>query len=303
MVGGKSHSPISVAVRCPACGRRSYVDGLCSACGDVSLEKPRQITQIEPATGALGSSSRAVLLPQTAALQQFAPPSPVRRSPPVIMEDWSWFVSSELRGRILIVKAGSQEPMDFDAWRWVAIPVWGVILLLTPLVFAIIVWQSIGFLPALGVAACSIFVLRFMFSDRLLQSWQFTAALNGKYIVEPMPVVMIRLRLPDDREVQLRLKGRLSGGDVMEGDRISASGKWRGGVFRVQQISCERTGASIIPRQPNARSLATVGLCILTICSLWLYFAGIPWVTCQYRAFQSSIQKRAPQFQNYEFQR
>jgi len=211
-----------------------------------------------------------------------------------------WLQDSYVQGRVIIVRQGANEPMDFDSWRWVAIPVWGLILLISPLVVAVLAWQSFGFLPALAVAACSLLVLRFMFSDRLLQSWHLTAALNGRHIVETMPVTMLRLRETNGREFQLRLKGQLPGGTVIEGDRIEASGTWRAGVLRVRRIQCERTGAEIVPRQPCARRLAIVGLCVLLLGGLWLNFFGVPWVVEQANAFRPSLHGILPatQFQS-----
>ena len=192
--------------------------------------------------------------------------------------------------------------MDFDPWRWVAIPVWGIVLLVSPLAMPILVWQSFGMLPGVGIAAGSLLVLRFIFSDRLLQSWHLTAALNGHHIVEPMPVALFRLRLSDNREVQVRLKGQLIGGTVIEGDRIAALGSWRSGVLHARRIQCERTGATIIPRQPCARGLALTGLCALAVAVLWLYLAGVPWVSGEVQSFRSSVQQRVESvktFPNY----
>lgn len=200
--------------------------------------------------------------------------------------------STPVRGRVLIVRQGASEPMDFDLWRWVAIPVWGIVLIISPLAGAIQVWHSVGFLPALGVAACSLLVLRFIFSDRLLQSWHLTAAMNGRHIVEPMPVTMVRLRQADGREVQLRLKGQIAGGSLIEGDRVAAYGGWRSGVLHVRQIECERTGATIIPRQPCARELALMGIVVLVGICAWVYFAEIPWITGQFRSFRNTVENQ-----------
>ncbi len=218
------------------------------------------------------------------------------------MDDpWALFRGSEISGRVIIIRQAPHEPMDFDPWRWVAIPVWGLLLLITPVAGAIIAWHAAGFLAALGVAAVSLLVLRFIFSDRLLQSWHLTSALNGRHIVEPMPVLMVRLRQWDEREIQLRLKGQLVGGTLMEGDRIRAAGVWRVGVFRVRRISCERTGAEIVPRQPNAFRLAVVGACVLLVVGLWLWLAGLPWVTGQVNGFRSSFSRQIQSRPTIEF--
>jgi len=92
--------------------------------------------------------------------------------------------------------------------------------------------------------------------------------------------------------VQLRLKGQVAGGSIIEGDRVAAYGRWRSGVLHARRIECERTGATIVPRQPCARSLALAGLCVLAGAGFWLYFAGVPWVADQARTFRTSIQDR-----------
>lgn len=277
-----------VATRCPDCGRRSVSDGICSSCG-AGNARQREI---------VASPARSVAAPQVSPV--FAPalrPAVVSRQVEpsfevTVLDRWLGSGGGDVRGRVIIVQQGQNEPMDFDPWRWVAIPVWGIVLLISPLVVAIFVWQSFGALPAVGVAACSLLVLRFIFSDRLLQSWHLTAALNGRHIVEPMPVAILRLRMSDNREVQLRLKGQLIGGTVMEGDRIAAFGSWRSGVLHTRRIQCERTGATIVPRQPCARGLALVGLCVLVVAGLWIYLAGVPWVSGKVQSFRSSVQQR-----------
>lgn len=274
-------------VRCPTCGRKSVSEGLCVACG--TGEGRRQEIVAAPTHSVLSQAAHV-----------FAPAlrtgDKLRRVPPSstasVSERWHGAGHGHVQGRVIIVRQGPNEPMDFDLWRWVAIPVWGVVLLISPLAAAILVWQSFGALPALGVAISSLLLLRYIFSDRLLQSWHLTAALNGRHIVEPMPVAMIRLRLNDNREIQLRLKGEMNGGAVMEGDRIAASGSWRSGVLRVRRIQCERTGATIVPRQPCARGLAITGLALLSGTGLWLYLAGVPWVLEQAQSFRSSVEDR-----------
>ena len=292
----------AVGSRCPNCGRRAVVDGRCSICGSGENTRSKVIEASTPSPLTLFNSGGTSLMPQPAA-ELTVPKSnlPTRSNPPP--QVLSWFFGAEVRGRVIIVQQGSNEPMDFDPWRWVAIPVWGLVLLISPLAIALIVWQSCGFLPALAVATFLLLVLRFMFSGRLLQSWFLVSALNGHYIVEPMPVTMIRLRLHDDREIQLRLKGQLIGGSVTEGDRIAASGSWRSGVLVVRRIDCERTGATIVPRQPRACRLALVGLCILLFAGLWLYLAGVPWVSEQAHSFRSSKHQRIPNAHTYQYQR
>lgn len=299
MTAGYNSAPAPVAERCGRCGRRSMENGRCGACGHAE-ELPGRSEIVAPAASALDriARSRAELLRPFAGPDQLGSPAPVYplRTPMAVAPRTGskLFRCSEVRGRVLIVASAPQEPMDFDPWRWVAIPAWGLLLLAGTMAAAIMVWQAAGFLPALGFAVVSFIVVRYIFSDRLLQTWHFTAALNGRHVVEPMPVVMLRLRQGDDREIQLRLKGHLSGGSVMEGDRVRAVGRWRRGVFHVRILACERTGATVTPRQPKAFGLAMTGSGILLAVALWLYSAGVPWALDQARGAGTSLRNRIP---------
>lgn len=273
-----------IATRCSSCGRRSVIEGLCTECGDESLLRPIAALPAETEMPAQSFFSNEC---QTLAGNH--PPSALALGSSRSKKTGFLPRSEEIYGRVIIVRQAPHEPMDFDPWRWLAIPLWGLSLLTTPCVITIVVWQNYGLLAALAVAVVSLIVLRFIFSNRLLQSWHFTAALNGRHIVEPMPVLMARLRVADEDEIQVRLKGHLRGGFLMEGDRIRATGSWRREVLHVKAAVCERTGASICPCQPNARSLAMSGLGILVASVLWLYFAGSPWVKHEIDRVRDSI--------------
>lgn len=290
MTAGEQASRPTVVTRCPVCGRQQVSAGRCMACGDVAAS-PRVI-----ATAPLANVRRAEDSPATLLVPQ-AQPLPAMWRPggaqlPARRPDPSDFSGGEVRGRVLIVQQGQSEPMDADPWRWIAIPVWGLVLLITPFVAGIIVWMSAGLLPALGVIALLLIVLRFFFSERLFYGWQFVAALRGRYVVEPMPVLTIRLRRSEVEEVQLRVKGHMAGGSLMEGDRITARGRWRSGVFHVRSVSCERTGAFMVPRQPNALSLALGGFAILAVAALWLHVWGVPWAMNQTHSIRESVEQR-----------
>jgi len=166
--------------------------------------------------------------------------------------------------------------MDFDPWRWLAIPVWGLVLLLVPIAGTLTAFLAGGPLAAVTVAILLFLTLRFVFSNRLIDSWHFVAALNGRHMVEPMPVQVVRLRQWDGREAQLRFKGIFANGAVMEGDRLEAFGRLRNGVLQVIEAHCERTGARISPQQPNARGFALVGSACLAGMALWILAMGIP---------------------------
>lgn len=280
----------STATRCPTCGRRSVSGGLCTSCGvglppldqcEFSFSNPSSVVRRPGITDLFPGSPGCEIIPA----------HPVSRTGMAQRDsDWIPWRRVEISGRAIIVRQAPHEPMDLDPWRWLAIPVWGLVLLVSPVALAIVVWQTSGFPPALGVAAVSLIVLRYLFSDRLLQTWHLTAALNGRHIVEPMPVLMARLQCPDEREIQLRLKGHLAGGVLMEGDRIRAIGNYSMGVLKVKRIVCERTGATIVPSQPNARNLAIIGVCALTAAILWLFCLGIPWVMARTEEFRASFQ-------------
>lgn len=80
----------------------------------------------------------------------------------------------------------------------------------------------------------------------------------------------------------------------MEGDRVSVHGSWKRGAFQVRSLSCERTGASIEPVQPNARMLAMIGMVILIFECAWLAFAGVPWVTAKCDSLRQDIESAIP---------
>ena len=280
--------------RCGTCGRMSVAQGVCGACGTRIATPAREILRTEDAPVTRRIQAPAVFHPAPLSVPRQTSPHALRPSSSMV-ETWErWQIGDRTSGRVIIVRQAPHEPMDFDIWRWVAIPVWGLLLLSAPIAIAIMVWQSFGLLPALGVAGLSLIVFRFIFSDRLLQSWHLTAALNGRHIVEPMPVLMARLRHADGREIQLRLKGHLHGGTLMEGDRVSVRGAWKRGAFQVRSLSCERTGASIEPIQPNARTLAAFGSALLLFECAWLAFVGVPWVTAKYDRMKRDIESAIP---------
>jgi hypothetical protein len=184
------------------------------------------------------------------------------------------------------------QPADFDLWRWIAVPVWGLILFLLPPTAVLAVWQFSGLLAAIVVGTIFFFLLRFIFSGRLLQSWELISALHGRHVVEPMPVTMLRVRTAGEREMQVRLKGHLRGGSTTLGDRVIAEGAWRPGVLHASRIRCERTGAFIFPIQPCALRAAVSGSLILLGMVLWLSVAGIPWFQAQSSAVSNEVQRQ-----------
>ena len=282
------------ATRCGTCGRMSVVQEVCGACRTRTAAPPRELLRPGDSPIPRQAQAPAVFHPVPLSVPGHISP-PASRPSSSMVETWARsFSGDQTSGRVIIVRQAPHEPMDFDLWRWAAIPIWALLLLSAPIVIAILVWQSFGLLPALGVAGLSLIVFRFIFSDRLLQTWHLTAAFNGHHIVEPMPVLMARLRHADGREIQLRLKGHLRGGTLMEGDRVSARGAWKRGAFQVRSLSCERTGASIQPNQPNARTLAAIGSALLLFECAWLTFVGVPWVSAKYDRMKRDIESAIP---------
>lgn len=275
--------------RCPACGRRRLQAGSCHACGHREtvvanadgIELPGALPPPGGSAfpldgcsqGRFGMPEGGTLAPSTVAhgLAPVGEAPDFASVPPPPSRD-----ASTVSGRVLYLSPPAYEPMDFDPWRWVAIPAWGLVLLLVPVAGTLAAFQWSGPFAALIVAAVLLLVLRFVFSNRLIDSWHLVAALNGRHLVEPMPVQVVRLRRWDGREAQLRFKGFFANGAVMEGDRLEATGRWRNGVLLVREARCERTGARIDPRLPNAKGFALVGLACLAGMTLWVLAAGLP---------------------------
>lgn len=286
MIAGNPGNPATAAtaVRCPRCGRKLVSASRCSACG---------VEVTSPATAPVVRAPASIPFQPRSGTVTTAPAEPRRAIPRTVSTPLQEHFGGEVSGRVLIVSAPANEPADRDHWKWLAIPAWGLVLLISPVVAGIFTWMAAGLLAAAAVVFICIAVLRYIFSDHLLMSWQFVAALRGRHIVETVPNVAIRLRTADEREVQLRVKGHLSGGGVVEGDRIRALGSWRAGIFHAMRLHCARTGAMIVAIQPNSRVPAIAGLAILFVTFLWLTFAGIPWARARLdhaRQFPSRVQ-------------
>lgn len=275
--------------RCPACGRRRVRSGRCHACGQTATAAPARFCSESlpsfPMDQGTGSPLDEIVEGRfglrredpssVPAIHRSTPPvrgaEPSVSAPLVRAADGG---GSSVSGRVLYLSPMAYEPMDFDPWRWVAIPAWGLVLLATPVAGTLAAWELGGPLAALVVAVVLLMVLRYVFSNRLLDSWHLVSALNGRHHVESMPVQIARVRRWEGGEAQLRFKGHFANGAVMEGDRIEATGRWRGGVFVVSESLCERTGARVAPRQPRAKGFALAGLAVLAGLALWILIAG-----------------------------
>src|SRR6202011_5127222 len=125
----------------------------CSACGE--LATVGAISGSERRQKFQTFDSRSPIVPRTAITTTTLQPLSVYPFPrqPVI----TGHGIGRVRGRVIVVKTSANEPMDFDPWRWIAIPTWGFIILISPIVGAIIAWQSVGFIGAAGVALTTFF--------------------------------------------------------------------------------------------------------------------------------------------------
>ncbi len=192
--------------------------------------------------------------------------------------------------------------MDFDPWRWVAVPAWGLVLLALPPLAFLLAGSNLGLGAAFLAGFIALLTVRFLFSNRVLDSWFLAAAMSGRHIVEPVPVCLLRVRSRENREVQVFLKGDLQGASVIEGDRIRVRGTWRRGVLHGRRVDCDRTGAETSIRRPTALYAALAGLVILALATLWTFQTGLPWAGEQYKQFRDDFPGRAraiPTYTNY----
>jgi hypothetical protein len=257
------------ASRCPECGRLSADSRVCSFCGHIMAGSP-VVTTATRASVAPPSPSDLFHVPDEAPRL----PAPFSQTEPFGLVGRPGSIS----GRILMVLPTATEPIDPDLWRWVAVPMWCVLLIGSPPVGAMVSLQTGGWLAAALVFLTLATLVRAVLSTNLFWSWQALAALRGRHLVEMMPVVTLRLRVEEDEEVQVRMKGHTEGGAVSVGDRVEVNGIWRSGVLRVRELRCLRTGAILRPVQPSAFPWAVGGLVALCLIAVWFQFSFIPWM-------------------------
>lgn len=258
--------------RCPECGRPAVAVSSCTACG-FELAPNLAISQRAPLALTGTRMPLSISSPATSAARLSEPSTTRSRAGTP-----DFFRRQSLSGRVLMVMPPAFEPMDPDPWKWLAVPLWGIILFVSPFIAGLMALQVAGWLVAAVVFFLLVSLLRFLFSSHLIWSWQTVAALRGRHVVEPMPVIMLRVRLGNDREVQLRMKGHSEGGAVATGDRVEATGTWRNGVLRVSELRCRRTGAVLRPRQPRALPWLLAATGILLLAGLWLHVSFLPWM-------------------------
>lgn len=258
------------ASRCPECGRLSANAFSCDACGHERAEQAATAAAVPAA--AIMADPPPTVFPVTEGVSRV----PVLPAPAESVRVLTRH--SPISGRVLMVMSSTPEPIDPDPWRWIAVPLWAGFMLALPFVGGMFSLQAGGWLTAALVFVVLASLVRVTFSSHLFWSWQTVAALRGRHIVETMPVVTIRLRVGEDEEVQLRLKGHTEGGAVSVGDRVEATGAWRSGVLRVRELRCLRTGAIHRPVQPSAFPWAVAGLAALGLIVTWVQFSFVPWL-------------------------
>lgn len=292
-IDANSPHQAKVLDRCGTCGRKAVNEGQCAACGtriaDSAYVEPRTKLGSAPSDDGKRITANPEITGLTLGPRRKLGPwhATARRVGKIPAAD------KVLQGRVIMVQQRIVEPPDPDPWKWVAIPAWGLLLFLSPLLAAIATGMASGLVAGVIVFIAVALVLRFIFSNRLYESWQFVAALRGRHVVEPVPLVTFRVRSASGREMQVRMKGYTSSGAVVEGDRVSAEGRWRDGVLRARTVFCQRTGAITRPRQPNALSLALSGIALLAAASLWLSLIGIPWSSEKFSGFTKSQKTHA----------
>lgn len=271
MIAGEQlvHLEESEPTRCPECGRLSANHFVCGACGHELAGQPAEATiTVSPSL----TDPQATEFPLTGGIQYLPELTTRSLSFPTISRP------GPISGRVLMVMPAAPEPIDPDPWKWIAVPLWCGLLLASPFLGGLFALQAGGWLAAGVVFLVLASLVRVLFSSHLFWSWQTVAALRGRHLVEMMPVVTLRLRVGEDEEVQLRLKGHTEGGAVSAGDRVEATGKWRSGVLRVRELRCLRTGATLRPVQPSAFPWAIAGLVILGLTFVWVRWSFIPWL-------------------------
>jgi hypothetical protein len=123
--------------RCGNCGRKAVNNDRCGACGH----------QHKPASGTSTLASNDAIAPLSS-LGGLAPVlrlKPTRSITPKVVGPVSSAMAirhkngrnDQVEGRVVIVQQRIVEPPDPDLWKWVAIPAWGLVLFLAPVLAAL----------------------------------------------------------------------------------------------------------------------------------------------------------------------
>ncbi|HEY3558632.1 MAG TPA: hypothetical protein VGL05_14270 [Kribbella sp.] len=85
-------------------------------------------------------------------------------------------------------------------------------------------------------------------------------------------VLTFRLDQPGLQPVQVELRALALEGQVVDGEEVSVTGKWRSGRVVAQEIVSQSTGAAVRARKPPLWLAVPVAIAFLVFFALVLYF-------------------------------
>ncbi|MGZ0149215.1 hypothetical protein ACXJJ3_19260 [Kribbella sp. WER1] len=85
-------------------------------------------------------------------------------------------------------------------------------------------------------------------------------------------VLTFRLEQPGQQPVQVELRTLALTGQVVDGEDVTVSGKWRGGRLVAREILSTSTGVAVRGQRPPWWLVAPIGIAILVVFALVLYF-------------------------------
>jgi len=157
-----------------------------------------------------------------------------------------------LRGRvtarILAAEPVLQEQPDFDGFRFATRTIWILLFLGSPVMIVYGLFQLGGILPALLALGLLLFGLRFLSPTNLFSLFHLAALLNpaGRRNHDPVPVRYYRVRtVHSGQEHIVRMKGRLTLGNIQPDDIVTFQGSWRGGILRAFRAFNHRSRAEV----------------------------------------------------------
>ncbi len=171
-------------------------------------------------------------------------------------------------GRVILADASYSEHPDLDVCKVITRILWVILLLLSPILIFYWLLVKVGGLPAL-LAVVGVFLLfKFVSPINLYAMFRIFSALNPatRDPTVQVPVRYFRVREHgSDAEVMVRMKGRLTHGNIGPEDLVTLRGHSRGGTLYAQDGYNHRTASTI----KVARSYSWVAL----VMTLLLVFA------------------------------
>lgn len=181
-------------------------------------------------------------------------------------------LQGDLVGRVILMESAYQEKPDFDWYRFFTKLLWFLLLLASPLLLLHAVLVKLGALPALLVVAGMIYLLCFITPNNLLSMLHLHAILSPfrRQETEMVPVRYFRVRDDDETEWMVRMKGKISLGNISADDLVSLWGRWRGGTLFVKRGYNHRTRSRV--QMQDSYSWIGLALTVVFILSLVVYF-------------------------------